>query len=502
MSRRLTALGALAATLPGLLVTPSAAAAQADGPSTGRIVWAPCPEAPEDRTLDCGRITLPVDWDEPGGATVEVVLARRSAAALSKQRIGVLFYGQGALGGSGVDAVTHDPRLFSAETRRRFDVIAMDVRGTGRSNPVLCDAALYPANAPVVPATETEYTRTVEAYQAYTTGCRALTGPVFDHMDSRSVARDMDAVRAALGERHLSFYGDSFGTLTGQAYAELFPTRLRAAVWESNLDHTVDLTRWVAERSAAVEDSFRGFADWCDRTPTCPGRADGTARWYDRLHARAERGELTATVPGAPPFTLDGYLLSSQVSFFFFQRRWAELSACLAQVAADRTGCLFGDGQDVAASASGPSTIHHPQSAAFCADYRMRVRGAADVLRLRALATAVAPHTRLGAVAWSGVTDCLGMTGPAKNPQGPLRLGDDAPTILLTNSRHDPSSPHQWAERVARQAGPKARLLTYEGWGHGIYGVSDCVRTRVDRYLADPRTAVARRTSCPAVQEP
>ncbi|MGY4387752.1 alpha/beta fold hydrolase [Streptomyces sp. TE12347] len=501
MRLRLTALGALAATLLGLAL-PGPAQARPQNPPGARMAWAACPEAPEDPALRCGRMTVPVDWADPDGPALDLALVRRAAADPSR-RIGVLFHGQGALGGSGVDAVLHNPQLFSAGTSSRFDLVAMDVRGTGRSNPVLCDAAAYPGGVPAVPATAAQFARAVEAHRAFADTCRSLTGPVFDHMDSRSVARDMDAVRAALGERQLSFYGDSFGTLTGQAYAELFPARLRTAVWESNLDHTVDLSRWVADRSAAVEDSFRGFADWCDRTPSCPQRAGGTARWYDRLHAKAERGELTATVPGAPPFTLDGYLLSTQVSFFFFQRRWAELSDCLTQVDADRTGCLFGGGeQGGAALALPPGTLHHPQSAAFCADHRMPVNGVADVLRLREVALANAPHTGLTAVAWGAVTDCLGMTGETRNPQRPLRLGGQAPTVLLTNSRHDPSMPHRWAERVTAQAFPKARLLSYEGWGHGSYWISDCVRAQVDRHLARPQAWTPPWTSCPGPAEP
>ncbi|MFD7229137.1 alpha/beta fold hydrolase [Streptomyces sp. NPDC059881] len=502
MRIRLTVAGALGVTLLGLLAAPAPAQAEHGAARTGPrpAVWTPCAGAAPDDPVRCTTVTVPVDWAEPGGPTLDIAVARRAATA-SDRRIGPLLYQPGATA-SGVDAVVHNPQLFSVGTTERFDLVGMDPRGTGRSHPVLCDAAAYPADVETVPTTPAAYTRAVEAQKNFVANCRDRTGPVFDHIDARSVARDLDAVRAALGDRRLSYYGDSYGTLVGQAYAELFPTRLRAAVWDSNMDHTTDVSRWVAERAASVEDSFRGFASWCDRTPSCAQRTGGTARWYDRLYGRAERGELTVTLPGTPPFALDGYLLSTQVSWSFFQRRWPELSRCLSEVDANRTGCLFeGGGTGVAAEVP-PGKIHYPGTAAFCADHRMPVRGFADLVRLRKLALANAPHTRLTALAWSGVTDCLGrQDAEVKNPQRPLRLDARAPTILITNSRHDPSTPHSWAENVADQAASRARLLTYEGWGHGNYWISGCVTEKVDRYLATlalpPRGA-----SCPAVPAP
>lgn len=500
MRRGRTVVVALAAVLLGLQASPAPARAGDDParPGPRPVAWRPCPGAPPQDAVRCGTVTVPVDWAEPSGPTLDIALARRAATGPGP-RVGPLLYHSGT-DVSGVDAVVHQPQLFSAGTSRRFDIIGMDQRGTARSHPVLCDAAAYPAAEPV-PSTPTAYTRAVEAHTAFAANCRARTGPVFDHLDARSVARDMDAVRAALGERRLNHYADSYGTLAGQAYAEIFPTRLRAAVWDSTMDHTADISRWVSERAASVEDSFRGFAAWCDRTPSCAQRAPGSARWYDRLYARAERGELTVALPGVPPFALDGYLLSSQVSYFFFQRRWPELSRCLGEVEADRTGCLFEDGGASAAEVP-PGQIHYPQPAVFCADHHMPVRGFADLERLRRLAVANAPHTRLAAVAWSGVTDCLGRRGDdVRNPQRPLRLAATAPTVLLTNSRHDPSTPHSWAESVAAQAAPRSRLLTYEGWGHGAYWTSGCVAGLVDGYLAT-LSLPPRGASCPAAREP
>ncbi|MFJ6944279.1 alpha/beta fold hydrolase [Streptomyces wuyuanensis] len=501
MRRRITSAGVVAALLSGLSAAPAPALPQQGVAAAPRAVdWTPCPEAPDDDTVRCGTVTVPVDWADPSGPTLDIAIARRTATDPDR-RIGPLLYHHGAPGTSGVDAVVQDPRIFSAETVERFDIIGIDARGTARSHPVVCDAAAYPADVEPVPSTPAAYTRAVAAHRAFVANCRAGTGPVFDNMDARSVARDLDAVRAALGDRRLSYYGDSHGTLVGQAYAELFPTRLRAAVWDSNMDHTTGVSRWVRDRAASVEDSFRGFADWCDRRPSCGPPTGGTAQWYDRLHARAERGELTVTLPDGPTFELDGYLLGTQVSFHFFQRRWAELARCLTEVDANRTGCLF-EGGEATAGDIPAGKIHYPQTAAFCADHRMPVRGFADLRRLRKLALDNAPHTRLTALAWSGVTDCLGRQGDAvKNPQRPLRLGGKAPTILLTNSRHDPSMPHVWAERVADQAAPRGRLLTYEGWGHGNYWISDCVAASVDRYLAT-LTLPPRGASCPAVPEP
>src|SRR5262245_813152 len=199
------------------------------------ISFKPCPE---DKTVDCGTLAVPIDWKKPGSATVNVAVARLRASD-PKARVGTLFINPGGPGGSGVDFALGGREVFSPDILERFDIIGIDPRGVARSQPVKCpgDLETDPPNEFV--HTAKEYGTLLAYHKKLGDGCRKLTGPLFDHVDTASVARDFDAVRAALGEKKISYYGVSYGTLIGQTYAEMFPKRIRAMVIDSNMDHSI-----------------------------------------------------------------------------------------------------------------------------------------------------------------------------------------------------------------------------------------------------------------------
>ncbi|MEV4245639.1 alpha/beta fold hydrolase [Streptosporangium canum] len=163
-----------------------------------------------------------------------VVSARsRTAAGTSARRpSGVEDVQAGGIGGS-----------FSADVRRRFDVVGFDPRGVGRSHLIRCrPTTLQPSD--VLPTTAEQFRRLRELNRAYGDGCRKLSGPLVGFVDNKSVVRDMDAIRAALGERELTYYGNSYGTLMGQRYAQMFPHRVRAMMLDSTMDHS-QATTWM-----------------------------------------------------------------------------------------------------------------------------------------------------------------------------------------------------------------------------------------------------------------
>lgn len=245
LSAAVAVLVALSLNAPPSLAGTTPAEAGGTGPVTaptaggwsGRIDWRACPERPDDPGTRCGTLRLPVDWARPGGETFPLALARRTATDPAA-RIGVLVFNPGGPGLSGVDvALTADSQL-GPDVLRRFDVIGFDPRGTVRSAPVRCSSALLAQQPSLTPGNAAEFERLRTYNRQLRDDCRAQSGPLFDHLDSVSVARDTDAIRAALGERQLSFYQWSYGTLIGQAYAELFPDRVRALVMDSVMDHS------------------------------------------------------------------------------------------------------------------------------------------------------------------------------------------------------------------------------------------------------------------------
>ncbi|GAA3838540.1 alpha/beta fold hydrolase [Streptomyces phyllanthi] len=133
--------------------------------------------------------------------------------------------------------------LFSPEVRRRFDIVSFNPRGVGGSNPVACSGALLAERPSPELKRQADFDATVAYNRRLRADCRARTGPVFNHLDTAQTVRDLDALRAALGERKLTFHGSSYGTLLGAQYAETYPRRVRAMVLESVMDHSVPTTR-------------------------------------------------------------------------------------------------------------------------------------------------------------------------------------------------------------------------------------------------------------------
>ncbi|GAA3700516.1 alpha/beta hydrolase [Nonomuraea antimicrobica] len=434
------------------------------------IAWAPCAEEP---AAECGKLTVPVDWAEPDGPTIEIAVARRKATDPAA-RVGSLVINPGGPGGSGVEAVYGAPGSYTEELQRRFDIVGFDPRGVGRSNPVICSASVYNQMPHTVMASQADY----DAWNAFTkrlhADCRARTGPVYDHVDSVDVARDVDALRAALGDDKLTFYGISYGTLIGQMYAELFPARIRALALDSNMDHSLDVKGFFATEALAVEDAFDQFVGWCDQEPSCVLHGqDIRAIWKD-LREKARRGELKYPSTGQ---TMTELQVIYNAALGNEGPDWRTLSETINWLNGGPPPSwvppLPGRGPVQGDVAWLPTTI-------LCQDYTLQVRNYAEYAELMRLSNKLAPDTRYHPYPTDDLPIC--MNYPSTNRPHKLRYTGSAP-ILLGNSLHDPATPWIWSANAARQLGPKAVLLTYEGWGHRIYGKDKCQTDIIDEYL-------------------
>ncbi|RJL36141.1 alpha/beta hydrolase [Bailinhaonella thermotolerans] len=485
------------------LLTPPAAAAARD-PAPGRaqaaqattpgkapaIAWAPCPQDP---SADCGTLTVPVDRSRPGGPTTDLALARIKATD-QNARIGSLLINPGGPGGSGVlFALAEARRFFSPEILRRFDVIGFDPRGVGASDPVVCSTELLARMPDPLMRSQADFDRWLDYNRRLREDCRARTGPVFDHVDSVSVARDMDDIRAAVGDEKLTYYGISYGTLIGQMYAETFPHRFRALALDSNMDHSLGTTGFIATESATVQDSFDEFAAWCRRDASCALHGRDVRAVFAGLLARAERGELRD--PEHPDVVLTKLDVIARAFRDFYGPDWSVLARWLA--AADA-----GTPTGAPAAASPAGSAQRSQEVTpfpvevFCQDFRLPLRNYREYAAHVRLSERIAPDMRFSPLALSLTAMCLGRPAPIPNPQHRLRV-DGTPPLLLANSLHDPATAYPWAVSSARQIGREARLLTYEGWGHGVYWQGEC-RAVFDAYLlsgAVPRPGAR----CPAV---
>lgn len=460
----------------GAVVTGTTAVAAA--PSA--IVWEPCPE---QKTFDCASITVPVNWKDPFGPTLDLALAR-SKATDPARRIGSLVINPGGPGGSGVNFVMRNPPFFSADVRAQFDIVGFDPRGMHRSSPVRCDQDLQDAQAALqYPESQSEFDDLKKVNDLLGNNCLALNGTLVEHMDTASVARDVEAIRVALNEGKLNYFGGSYGTLIGQQYAELFPGNIRVMSLHAIIDHSLAVEEYEVTSAKEAEEAFAQFADWCERTPACALHGRDVETFFDKLYARAESGEVAVS----PETLLD----TVQAGMSNPLNAWFGLAEQLLA-------------WDAGAQTSGPLSrpsrgepanyFYYP---VLCEDFDLSVASFTELMRLRERLAKLAPHMRLNTLAWTDLTGCLNWPTELSNPQHPPHIVG-APPIMMAAGRYDPATPYSWATNVASQIGSGATLLTYDGVGHALYAISPCVRSATDRYLATTQPPPPN-THCPAI---
>src|SRR5690348_6705886 len=293
MSRAFGA-AAMAALVAVTLTVPTAAIA-APAPETPSLTWTACPLPGSPAELQCASIQVPVDYAHPHGPSATVTVDRLPATGAHP--VGSLFFDPGGPGGSGTEIVYAESlglSLFSAATREHFDVIGVDPRGVGLSSRVRCDPALLNRQVPVFPKNDAEFRRVVERNQALGRSCRRLTGPLLEHVDTVSAARDLELLRRALGQGKLNYLGLSYGSQLGSTYAELFPGKIRTLALDGALAHSLPPLTLFKDESHAYEDSLNRFFDWCAQTTSCALHGRNVARLFDTLVASADRHPIPA----------------------------------------------------------------------------------------------------------------------------------------------------------------------------------------------------------------
>jgi pimeloyl-ACP methyl ester carboxylesterase len=387
-------------------------------------------------------------------------------------------------GSSGVDSVTNEQILgvlLPPDVIEHFDVVSFDPRGVRRSSPVVCDSALVGTLDRPEPRDPVEFDELLAAQAAVGADCRERTGPVFDHLDSTQVARDVDALRTVLGADKLNIYALSYGTVVGQMYAERFPTRIRAMVLDGVFDHSVGSSRFAVAGARAGQESFDQFVTWCAADATCALHGTDVRARLATLYDRAEQGTLPD--PDDPSRTVDPVALTGRVVSPLTR---PDLPAVATEITRLEGGPSLA--QPAGRSATTPLPIFLQ-----CADNRNDTDSYAAAQRLAARTRAVAPDVRTSANDIAAL--CVNPPIPATNPQRPLHA-HHAPPLMVLNSRYDAATPYEGARHVAQQL-PGSVLVTYDGMGHGAATRSSCARDLVTRYFTDTELP-APGTHCPA----
>ncbi|WP_432055625.1 alpha/beta hydrolase [Streptomyces sp. bgisy022] len=458
-----------------------------------RITWSTCDgmEMPED--LQCGRITVPVDYAAPGKGTLELALARYRGTGDPRGSVVVNF---GGPGGSGVLGLAHGGKEFMDLTDD-YDVVSFDPRGVGRSAPVSCGAE---ATGQALEATDGEDLnprRAMTQLREVAAECAEHSGPVLPHIGTVDVARDLDVMRAVLGDEKLNYLGFSYGTRLGAVYAARFSDKVGRFV----LDGVDTLTEPLAEQGLAAaagqQQALESFLTWCTEDIACPFGQDART-------ARRQVLDLVESLDENPVATDFGFeftgqdLAGAMGQGLYSRELWPLLQRALAQLMED------GDTRGVEAFATGgvtaplPVREHEPLAdeeeipldnlpaalmAVNCADDPDRP-SADQITRalpgLRARYEKASPV--FGPYRLAQVLMCYG------RPKGTDYIREhvkdlDTPKMLLVGTRGDPATPYRWTVETAERLGPSAVVLDNRAEGHTGYGSSKCVQRKVDDFL-------------------
>ena len=264
--------GPTARPTPSPTTPPPASVTEAPAPDLAdlysqRIDWQPC-ETNDDH--DCGFLTVPVDYSEPQGETIELALLRVPA---SGERVGSMVVNPGGPGARGTSYAAAAGQVFREPLLQGFDVVGFDPRGVGRSAPVDClsDEELNASLAgDPTPDTPEEQAAFKEGVLSYGDKCVANSGPVVGHVTTTEAARDMDVLRSALGEETLTYFGASYGTKLGATYAELFPEQVGRFVLDGAVDVALDPQSLSLDQAEGFETALRAYVQNClDSTDNC-----------------------------------------------------------------------------------------------------------------------------------------------------------------------------------------------------------------------------------------
>ncbi|MFJ7250207.1 alpha/beta fold hydrolase [Kitasatospora sp. NPDC098652] len=458
--------------------------------------WERC-DAQRPEEFECAKVKVPLDYGDPGGRRIDLAISRIKASN-AKERHGVLLINPGGPGGPGLTMPVEMQPLLPAGVRERFDLIGFDPRGVGQSSPIGCDltADEQTFQHPYAAAT---FARDVARARTVADKCWAKAGDVLPHITTRNTARDMDVVRAALGERQISYFGHSYGTYLGAVYTQMFPRRSDRFVLDSALDPALAWRGSLRGWSAGAELAFTRWTEWAAaRSSTYGlGRTPGEVRktFWD-LIAHADRTPVPTT-GGA----LDGDAIRSGYAAFVRVETVTPWIVAL-KAAADGGAPAPAGPAEPGAAAAGESAPNRPNTApsgafgaavpadnipavawaVFCGDTRNWPR---DPERYRRDAIRDRAEYPLAGDLGAGIVPCAFWKSAATEQ---ATVVDNDVNALIVQNQWDPQATLAMAQGM-RRALHGARMVTVVGGeGHGVVVAGpSCADDSVTRYLTTGR---------------
>ncbi|MBO0979948.1 alpha/beta hydrolase [Microbacterium sp. SD291] len=443
------------------------------------LVWTECGTG-----FDCTDVTAPLDWESPGGGEITLSVVRHQAEGTP---LGSLLTNPGGPGASGVELI-QDSLDFAvgADLIENYDVIGFDPRGVGQSTAVKCfDAAEmdeYLYGIPSAPRGSAEWeAELLTAHKSFADACEANSGGILPHITTINSARDMDLIRAVLGDKELNYLGYSYGTFLGATYAELYPEKAGRLVLDGAVDPAISGLDVGATQALGFESALRAYMQSCLDSGECP--FNGTVD-----EAMADLGALLASVNSAPLESGDGRMLGADslmtgiIAALYSEESWSYLTQALDEALQGdpSTALLLADFYNGRENGSYLDNSTEAFRAYNCMDYPVEEDPAAEAAieaKIAEGAPTIAPY-------WSGPDSCEVWPYPPTGTRGEIHAAGAGP-ILVVGTTNDPATPYAWSESLAKQL-EEGVLITRVGEGHTGYNKGNsCVDEAVEAFLLD-----------------
>ncbi|WP_030664234.1 alpha/beta hydrolase [Streptomyces cellulosae] len=463
-----------------------AAVAAAKAAKAG-IKWQDCPaDWGLEKPIQCGYVTVPLDYAKPNGKQIKIAVDRIGNTGTEKERQGALVYNPGGPGGSGMRfprRVTTKAPLWT-KTAKAYDFVGFDPRGVGHSAPISCVDPQEFVKAPKmdpVPDSEADKRAQRKLAREYAEGCYERSGEMLPHMTTPNTARDLDVIRAALGEKKLNYLGVSYGTYLGAVYGTLFPGHVRRMIVDSVVNPSRDKIWYEAnlDQDIAFEGRWKDWENWVAANDATfhlgDTRAEVQAKWLE-LRATAKKSPIGGVVGPAE-------LLAFFQGAPYYDSSWVPVATVFGKYFAGDTQALVDaaapDMSDTAGNISSENG-NAVYTAVECTDAKWPTswqKWDRDNTRL---------HQKYPFLTWSNAWMNLPCaTWPVKQ-QTPVNVktGKGLPGVLIVQSERDAATPYPGGVELHKRF-KGSRLITEKDAGsHGVTNlVNPCINERVDSYL-------------------
>ncbi|MFE9765037.1 alpha/beta hydrolase [Streptomyces sp. NPDC005808] len=440
--------------------------------------------------FECATMKAPLDYAKPASGDVRLAVSRKKATGPGKS-LGSLLVNPGGPGGSAVGYLQAYAGIgYPAEVRARYDMVAVDPRGVARSEPVECltgrEMDTY-TQTDSTPDDEQETDQLVDAYKQFAEGCGQRSAGLLRHVSTVEAARDMDVLRAVLGDKKLTYVGASYGTFLGATYAGLFPDRVGRLVLDGAMDPSLSARKLTEGQTAGFETAFQSFAKDCVGQSDCPLGGAGTSADQVGKNLKAFFQQLDAAP--IPAGDADGRELGEAlattgvIAAMYDEAAWPQLREALTSAMKEKDGAgllSLSDGYYERDADGRYANLMYANAAVNCLDLPAAFSRPDQVEEALPSFEKASPVFGEG-LAWASLNCAYWPVKPTGEPHRIEAKG--AAPILVVGTTRDPATPYPWAQGLASQLS-SATLLTYVGDGHTAYGRgSDCIDSTINRYL-------------------